>query len=314
MKPVATALIGYGHLGRWHAQKVDALEESELAAIVEHSVDGRERAKIAHPNALIVSSIEELPETVEAIIIATPTSIHFELCVAAIKRGLHIFCEKPITDKLEDALKIREQMQGKSLVFQAGHSERCHQAWERKGELFAPYLAPGAHIRLDRYAPFKGRATDVDVVNDLMIHDLDLLCYLLGSVPVRLRAQGFKQRTRHYDHAIAELEWDNGTRATITVGRGHVHEVRALEACSSVGLLRVDLMHNKIQIAKGDAEAVEEINYPKRDHLLIEQQAFYRAIRGERETMVTLDDGIAAVRLVDAVLRSLDSGKVVDLS
>lgn len=312
MKPVATALIGYGHLGRWHAQKVEALAESELVAIVEQFPAGQKRAKEAHPSTQIVSSIHDLSSEVEAVIIATPTSIHYELCEAAIKRDLHIFCEKPITDKLTDALKIREQVKNKSLVFQAGHSERCHQAWERKNEFIA-YLAPGAHLRLDRYAPFKGRATDVDVVNDLMIHDLDLLCFLLGSMPARVKAQGFKQRTRHYDHAIAELEWSNGTRATITVGRGHVHEVRALEASSSAGLLRVDLMHNKIQIAKGNGDSVQEVDYPKRDHLLIEQQAFYRAIRGERETMVTLDDGIVAVRLVDAVLRSLDSEKVVEL-
>lgn len=313
MKPVATALFGYGHLGRWHAQKVEALSESELVAIVEHSVEGRERAQLAHPSVNVVASMDELPAHTEAVIIATPTSTHYELCLEAIKRNLHIFCEKPITDKLEDALKIHDLTQGKSLVFQAGHSERCHQAWERLQE-FAAYLAPGAHIRLDRYAPFKGRATDVDVVNDLMIHDLDLVCFLLGAEPVRLRAQGFKQRTRHYDHAIAELEWSNGTRATITVGRGHVHEVRALEASSSAGLLRVDLMHNKIQIAKGDGDQIEVIDYPKRDHLLIEQQAFYNAIRGARDTMVTLDDGVAAVRLVDAVLRSLDSGKMVELS
>lgn len=312
MKPVKTALIGYGHLGRFHAQKIAQLEEAQFIAIVEPFAASQVKAKEAHPEVMIVSSIEELPSDVEAAIVATPTSFHFELCQKLIKRNIHVFCEKPITDKLADALKLEAQMQSSSLVFQAGHSERCHEAWEFK-EKFAPYLTSESYLRLDRYAPFKGRATDVDVVNDLMIHDLDLLCFLLGSAPYKIEAQGFKQRTRHYDHAIAHLTWKNGTKATITVGRGHVHEVRSLEAVNSAGLFRVDLMNNTIAIAPAKAEGIDQQNYQKRDHLLLEQKAFYRAIRDLGPVMVNLNDGIVAVKLIDAVLQSLDSNQVVEL-
>lgn len=312
MKPVRTALIGYGHLGRFHAQKISALEEAQFVAIVEPFETSRQKAKEAHPDVLVVEKIADLPSDVEAAIVATPTSFHFEICRELIAKGLHIFCEKPITDKLSDSLKIKELMQGKNLIFQAGHSERCHEAWEFKDKL-APFLTTGCHLRLDRYAPFKGRATDVDVVNDLMIHDLDLLCFLLGEKPKKIQAQGFKQRTNHFDHAIANFEWSNGSKAAITVGRGHVHEVRSLEATSAAGLLRVDLMNNKIDIAYAKGESIESIPYNKRDHLLLEQQSFYRAIRDVAPVMVNLDDGIAAVELVDAVLRSLETGKEVIL-
>tara|TARA_R110002049_G_scaffold155644_1_gene320582 strand:+ start:610 stop:1551 length:942 start_codon:yes stop_codon:yes gene_type:complete len=313
MRKVNTALIGYGHLGRFHAQKIEALENANFSAIVEPSESGKIKAKEAHPNTLIIGSIDELPADVQAAIVVTPTSFHYEICKKLIAKDLNVFCEKPVTDKLDDALSLIELMNGKELVFQVGHSERCHEAWEQKG-LMAPYLGAGSHIRLDRYASFKGRATDVDVVNDLMIHDLDLLRYLLGQDPISVSATGFKQRTDLWDHVVAHFTFSNGSVADITVGRGHVHEVRSLEASSSNGVLRVDLMNNQIQIANTEASDVKTINYTKRDHLLMEQGHFYQSILSGAPVMVTLDDGVKAVKLIDAVLRSLDTKQTVELS
>ncbi|PIP90060.1 MAG: hypothetical protein COW01_09270 [Bdellovibrionales bacterium CG12_big_fil_rev_8_21_14_0_65_38_15] len=312
MKAINTALIGYGHLGRFHAQKIVALDLSNLVAIVEPSKAGQQTAKDAHPNVLIVNSIDELPANVEAAIVVTPTSFHFDLCKKLIEKNIHIFCEKPVTDKLEDSLTLQSLMKDKKLVFQVGHSERCHEAWEQKG-LMSPYLGAGAHLRLDRYAAFKGRATDVDVVNDLMIHDLDLLRYLLGQDPVNVSATGFKQRTNKWDHVVAHFTFTNGCVADITVGRGHVHEVRSLEGSSEHGVLRVDLMNSQIQIAHKEASEIKVINYTKRDHLLMEQENFYRSINEGSTPMVTLEDGVKAVKLIDAVLRSLETKNVVNL-
>lgn len=312
IKPVITALIGYGHLGRFHAQKIAALENAEFCAIVEPTAQGQERARQEHPNVPVVSSLQDLPSNIEAAIVATPTSFHFSICQQLIEKGIHIFCEKPVTDKIEDSLKLEKLIESKKLVFQVGHSERCHAAWERKGE-YAEFLVPGCHLRLDRYAPFKGRATDVDVVNDLMIHDLDLLRFLLEREPSKVSAHGFKQRTNHWDHVVANLEWQDGTQATITVGRGHVHEVRSLKSVSAAGVWRVDLMKNEIQTAYAKGDEVKVETYNKRDHLQLEQDSFYQTIRGQKPVMVSLHDGIAAVKLIDAVLQSLSSGLAVNL-
>ncbi|MBH47431.1 MAG: hypothetical protein CME71_04605 [Halobacteriovorax sp.] len=313
MSKVKTALIGFGHLGRFHAQKIAACENAEFVAIVEPTQAGRERATNEHPNVNVVESLEALPAHTAAAIVATPTSYHFEICKRLIEKEMHVFCEKPVTDKLEDSLKLQGLIKSKNLVFQVGHSERCHEAWERRSE-FKEFLAPGCNLRLDRYAPFKGRATDVDVVNDLMIHDLDLLRFLLGKDPVSVSAHGFKQRTKHWDHAVAHLDWSDGTKATITVGRGHVHEVRSLKSVSSAGVWRVDLMKNEIQTAYADASEVKIEHYNKRDHLLLEQEAFYHSILSGKAPMVSLEDGIAAVKLIDAVLQSLESHKTVQLT
>tara|TARA_R110000868_G_scaffold282927_2_gene543271 strand:- start:2432 stop:3373 length:942 start_codon:yes stop_codon:yes gene_type:complete len=312
MNKVKTALIGFGHLGRFHAQKIAAIENAEFVAIVEPSEAGRAHAQREHPGVSVVASLSELPKETQAAVVATPTSFHFDVCKELIANDLHVFCEKPVTDKLEDSLKLQELLKSKNLVFQVGHSERCHEAWERRSE-FKEFLTPGCNLRLDRYAPFKGRATDVDVVNDLMIHDLDLLRFLLGRDPISVSAHGFKQRTKHWDHAVAHLEWSDGTKATITVGRGHVHEVRSLKSVSSAGVWRVDLMKNEIQTAYADASDVKIESYTKRDHLLLEQQAFYQSILEKKPAMVTLDDGIAAVKLIDAVLQSLETNKTVSL-
>lgn len=313
MLAVKTALIGFGHLGRFHAQKIALLEEAEFVAIVEASEAGRERARSEYPNIAIVESLEQLPDGVEAAIVVTPTSLHFDICQKLVAKGIHVFCEKPMTDRLQDALSLKEQVLAKKVLFQVGHSERCHEAWEKR-ELFTPYLTSGAHLRLDRYAAFKGRATDVDVVNDLMIHDLDLLCFLIGEAPISVAAKGYKQRTDHWDHVVATLKWKNDMSAHITVGRGHVYEVRSFEVVNQAGVLRVDLMNTEIQIATAKGTEVEKISYTKRDHLLLEQQAFYQAIRGKRSVMVDLAAGVTAVTLVDAVLRSLASGQEVELA
>tara|TARA_R110000868_G_scaffold298978_1_gene559193 strand:- start:4404 stop:5345 length:942 start_codon:yes stop_codon:yes gene_type:complete len=312
MSKVKTALIGFGHLGRFHAQKIAACENADFVAIVEPTAAGRERAHSEHPSVEIVESLEKLSKQASAAIVATPTSYHFDICKKLIERDMHVFCEKPVTDKLEDSLKLQELVKTKKIVFQVGHSERCHEAWERRSE-FLEFLTPGCHLTLDRYAPFKGRATDVDVVNDLMIHDLDLLRFLLGKDPVSVSAHGFKQRTKHWDHAVAHLDWSDGTRATITVGRGEVNEVRSLKSASSAGVWRVDLMKNEIQTAYADASEVKIEGYNKRDHLLLEQEAFYNSILSGKPPMVSLEDGIAAVKLIDAVLQSLESHKTVQL-
>lgn len=312
MKKVNTALIGYGHLGRFHAQKIEAIEVANFVAIVEPFEGARQKASEAHPGVLVVSSVDELPGEVEAAIVVTPTSFHYKICQQLITKNLHVFCEKPVTDKLEDSLSLQHLMKDKKLIFQVGHSERCHEAWEQRG-LMSPYLMAGAHLRLDRYAAFKGRATDVDVVNDLMIHDLDLLRYLLVQDPISVSATGYKQRTKYWDHVVAHFTFSNGCVADITVGRGHVHEVRALEATSENGVLRVDLLNNKIHIAHKEAQEIKVIDYTKRDHLLMEQQHFYQSIQTGKAPMVSLDDGVKAVQLIDAVLKSLETKTAVNL-
>ena len=314
MKKVKVAVIGYGHLGRWHAQKADGLEHSELVAIVEPFAQNQVKAKEAHPNAKVVSDIGEVMDEIDAAVIVTPTSTHFELVENLLQNNKHVFCEKPLCSTHAQTLKLKDSL--KDQVLQVGHSERCHEAWDKlKPEL--DNIKSAKMVKLTRYAPFKGRATDVDVVQDLMIHDIDLMLYLFNSKPVKVSSLGHKIRTQNYDHVTSHFYLENGDQVIITSGRNHVSEVRALEVMSESGCLVVDLFANKIlhgtNTQYDDGSYVKEEDYAKRDHLLIEQDHFYTSILDNKKPMVDYQDGVNAVYYVTKVLESLESGHTIEL-
>lgn len=307
MSKLRTAVIGYGHLGKWHAQKAEAFpEQAELKYIVEKFPAGQEAAAKAHPNVKIVDDISKCIDDIDAAFVVTPTSFHYEIVEYLLKHNKHVFCEKPITETTEQALKLQTLLKSHPVVLQVGHSERFHQAWERKEEYKHFFDAP-AHITLRRVAPFKGRATDVDVVQDLMIHDLDLLVFLFDETPVSVEAMGFKMRTNHYDYVTANFKFKSGNRATITVGRNQTKEVRELEISNHAGTLLVDLMRNEISEALGKEPGPQYVNtgtYEKRDHLLLEHKNFYNSIHHKKDPIISIEDGLTAVRLIDKVLES----------
>jgi predicted dehydrogenase len=183
-------------------------------------------------------------------------------------------------------------------------------------EAYNDYFKAPAHITLKRVAPFKGRATDVDVVQDLMIHDLDLLVFLFKETPISVDAVGYKMRTNKYDYMSANFKFKSGHRATITVGRNQTKEVRELEISNTTGTLLVDLMKNEITEARGSFEGPEftkTIVYEKRDHLMLEHEHFYDSIINNKPPIVSLEDGVLAVRLIDKVLESADKHSEVTL-
>ncbi len=310
MSKIRVAVLGYGHLGKWHCQKAAAHSDvAEFVAIVEKFPAAQAAAKAAHPSVRIVSDLSEVIDQIDAAVIVTPTSTHFELVSFLLNHNKHVFCEKPLCSNDAEALKLRDLAASKEVVIQVGHSERFHQAWESLRASLQALPTPFT-VKINRVAPFKGRATDVDVVQDLAIHDLDLLLYLFKQRPKTITARGFKIRTSKWDHASITLSLEEDCEATVTVGRNATKEVRDLEVVSKAGTLTVDLFANKILTASAgtfeDGSFVREETYPKRDHLLIEHEHFYRSIRERRPGVVTHRDGFNAVHLVDCALRSLD--------
>lgn len=315
MNKVKVTVIGYGHLGKWHAEKAFNHELSQLVAIVESYEPNQKAAKEKYPDVLIVSSIEDVVDQVDAAVIVTPTSTHFELVKFLLQQGKHVFCEKPLCSKSEEATELRTLLK-EGQVLQVGHSERCHEIWEKKRELFDLIESPWI-LKINRFAPFKGRATDVDVVQDLMIHDIDLMLHVMQQKPKSICAHGLKIRTTNYDHAVAEFNFSDGSKAFITSGRNSTHEVRELEVLHSSGAIRADLFSNTFQVATNtefaDGSFVQEENYNKRDHLLIEQDYFYKSILNGDKVFVNIDDGAVAVDYIAKVLESIDSNKTLSL-
>lgn len=317
MSKIKVVVLGYGHLGKWHCQKVDVLEQAELVAIVEPYEKNQVAAKQNHSHAKIVSDVKEIIDEFDAAIIVTPTSTHFELTQYLLENKKHVFCEKPLCSTSEEVQKLKPYLSN-DLILQVGHSERCHKVWSEISNDLND-ISSTFSLNLNRVAAFKGRATDVDVVQDLMIHDLDLLIYLLKyRMPVRLKAYGHKIRTDKWDHVTCLLEYKDGSHATITSGRNHVKEIRDLVLMHDKGCLEVDLFRNTYSTATSetyeDGSYVKNFEYEKRDHLLIEHDNFYNAILGKESPMVNFDDGQRVVYLLDKVIESLNKEQFVELS
>jgi predicted dehydrogenase len=304
--PVRVALIGYGFLGKWHAQKVAILESQGLCKftlIVDKSEKSRELAKTNYPNVRVEESIDDLWDQFDAALVVAPTSLHFEIIKDLIKNNKHIFCEKPLTSNVEDALEIKRLLEGTSLVFQVGHSERFHEALEKLSE-YKNILEEPSVIKLNRLAAYKGRATDVDVVGDVMVHDLDILMFLFEEYPNSSNGRGFKMVTQNWDHVETELKFPSGRIAQVNASRNYSKEVRSIEITNSQGHLFVDLLNPGLTFVSPEGK-IETFSFNKRDHLLLEQEKFYRAILFKEPIPIGFEDGLTAVRLVDMVLRGL---------
>jgi predicted dehydrogenase len=318
MKKIRVAVLGYGHLGKWHCQKVEAHKDvAEFMAIVEKFPAGQELAKANHPHVNVVSDIKDIVHHIDAAFVVTPTSTHFELVKYLLENKKHVFCEKPLCSNDAESASLALIAKDKEVVLQVGHSERFHEAWEGLRHRFQE-LTPPYSIRINRVAPFKGRATDVDVVQDLAIHDLDLILYLFKQKPLQIKAHGHKIRTQNWDHASINLSLEHDCHAHIVIGRNSVKEMRDLEVISKQGMITVDLFANKIyEATQGTFENgsfVKESSYSKRDHLLLEHQHFYESILHSRPAIIGLRDGLNAVHLVDCTLKSLASGAVVTVN
>ena len=314
MRRINVALIGYGHLGKWHAQKASALETSNLVAIVELNKDNQEAAKVAFPDVKVVNSLDEVIDDIDAALVVTPTSFHAKIVCELLGKNKHVFCEKPLCSSTAELPLIKENLKS-NLKLQVGHSERMHKAWDLITKDL-DIIKSNKIIKIDRFAAFKGRATDVDVVQDLMIHDIDLMLFLFKSTPTKVEAIGFKSRTDKWDNVTAIWQFENGDRAIITSGRNNTREVRSLEISSDNGTIYVDMHHNEIEktiLEPIDKEYVEKLSYDKRDHLYVEQEAFYNSILNNQATIVDYNDGEKTVKLIEKVLESLELAKEIKI-
>jgi predicted dehydrogenase len=309
---IKTAVIGYGHLGKWHVEKAIQLDSCELVAIVEHSDEALNEIREKYPDIEVTNDLTLILDKIDAAIIVTPTSTHYEVSKILLEAGKHIFCEKPLTSSLGEAEKILSLAQSSNKIVQVGHSERFHQIWDRK-ESYAPFIDNIGTVRIQRMAPFKGRATDVDVVQDLMIHDLDLVSHIFNEVPSQINAMGHKMRTDKWDYVTAHLEFPSGRDAFITVARNHIREVRDFEVTNKHGCFYIDLLNNEYYISWSHKDDVFKQSYPKRDHLLEEQKEFYQSIIEKKPAVVDIEDGVLAVKLVNLVLQSLEEERSIEI-
>lgn len=211
---VRVGVIGVGHLGRFHAQKYAAMEQVHLVGLADID-QGRVEAVAGEVGCAAYTDVRQLVGQVDAVSIATPTTNHFEVGRTCLEQGVDVLMEKPITTTLDEADTLVRLAAERERILQVGLIERFNPAMRAAG----PHLTLPLFIEARRMGPFTQRGTDVDVVVDLMIHDLDIVLDLAGAPVQSLSAAGASVLTEHTDIANAHLVFANGCTANITVSR-----------------------------------------------------------------------------------------------
>jgi predicted dehydrogenase len=298
-------VVGTGALGFHHARLLRRMEGAEFAGIFDvNPVRAAEVAKaldtVAHP------SLDALLDRVDAISIAVPTPAHTEVGLAVLSRGIAALVEKPLADSLEGAERLVRQAATAGVVLQVGHVERFNRAVRAA----APYLDEPRFLQCERLAPFQPRGTDVAVILDLMIHDLDLILELVRADVREVRATGVPVLTPHVDIANARVEFANGAVALVTASRISRERTRKLRIFQPSGYFSLDLAQGGgrfFRLKPGwqglGATRIEDIveavqlEAPDAEPLRLELESFLRAVRGDGEVVVSGAAGAQALTL-----------------
>ena len=286
-------------MGRYHAQKFAACEGAELAAVVD--ADASRAANF--PGTPFFASHKNILSTCDAVVIAVPTDRHYAIARDCIAHGLHVLIEKPIAATLAQADTLIRLAKKKKVVLQVGHVERFNRGFAA----ISARIDRPMFIETERLAPFKARGVEVDVVMDLMIHDLDLMVALARSEVKRVSASGFRVLTRDIDIATAYIEFNSGCVANLSASRVSQAAVRKLRIFQSGVYLSADLQSGAVRFLTQTAGEVQQTdeNYSGGDALAEQARSFVSPIQNRRGAAVPGEDGRRALKL------ALEVGRLV---
>jgi predicted dehydrogenase len=318
MAKIRAAVIGVGYLGRFHAQKYALLADCSLVGVVDSQAEAASRVA-AEVQAPAYADFRQLLGKVDAVSIVTPTPTHYDIACAFLETGAHVLVEKPITETTEQAERLIGVARQYGRVLQVGHLERFNPT------ILAaePLLTRPRFIECHRLAPFKERGTDVNVVLDLMIHDIDLVQMIVGSPVASLEAIGTPVFSSEIDIANARLRFDNGCVANVTASRVSLKTERKLRVFLDDAYLSIDLQQKILTVirkrvppaSEGQLPVnIEEQSFDQGDALLAEIQSFLAVIRGERRLLVGGEDGLRALRTAIAITERVQGAPAAALA
>ncbi len=314
--PLPIGVVGVGALGRHHARHLAALSSAELIGVYDTDT-ARATAVATELGTVAFTDLDTLLGKVNAVTVAVPTPAHASVGLRALERGVPVLMEKPLAVTLEEADALVAAAARARVPLQVGHIERYNRA-VRAAE---PYLQGPRYIESLRLAPFQPRGTDVAVILDLMIHDLDLVLQLTGGAEAtEVRASGLSVLSPHLDMANARVEFGNGTVALATASRVSRERVRRLRLFQPNGYLSLDLAGGRGEFMRvrdgwrpgtGSelADVVEHIvlEAPEADALALQLQSFVQAVHGERDVVVRGEEGRAALALALRVANAIQT-------
>ena len=312
------AIVGAGHMGRLHAEKVSLVAaEAELVAIVDVDIDGARAEKLAaraggRPFASVddmLATLGRSGEDLDAAVVAVPTLAHFEVVSRLLEAGLDVLVEKPIAASLAEAEKLLALAEADERVLQVGHLEWFNSAMQVIRDRIHRPLFVEAH----RMGPFSERATDVDIVRDLMIHDLDILQQILGEEPERIEAVGVPVLTANVDIANARITYPGGCVANLTASRVSTTAMRKLRFFQRDGYFSIDFLAQSAVAFRRELDAVggrpqiqmEKLEVDRGDALLAQLRSFLRAVRSREKPTVDADAGVGALRTALRVVEAM---------
>jgi predicted dehydrogenase len=320
-------LLGVGHLGKIHLKCIQASEALELVGF--YDPDPTTAQKVAETfNTKAFTSFEALLEAVEAVDIVTPTTTHFELAKKAAEHGKHIFIEKPLTHTVAEAELLKEIVQKQGVKVQIGHVERFNPAFLSLGETKITPMFIEAH----RLATFNPRGTDVSVVLDLMIHDIDLILHLVKSEIKQIHASGVAIVSASPDIANARIEFENGCVANLTASRMSLKQMRKVRLFQPDAYISLDFLEKKSQIISLLDENTEGVDFStlmpletargtKWVDIKMPEPVAVNAIQMELETFadsilhnsdikVTIEDGYRALKVAHQIIEEIGDSTV----
>jgi predicted dehydrogenase len=311
MELIRVGVIGTGRMGQNHCRVYSNLKNTKFVGVCDVNVErGKEVARTAEVSYF--RDVESLLENVDAVSICTPTPQHFELVTRCLERNIHVMVEKPFAESLDQAQALKEAAEAKSkLVVQVGHIEMFNPTFTELRKVLEE-MTPLA-INFNRLSPFQGSNVDVDVVLDLMIHDIGLVVNLFTGEPISMDAYGLSVFSDTIDHGLAVLRYEPDVLVSLTASRVTEQKVRAISVTTREAFIEADLLNKNISVHRrtlGDyinhkngvkyhqESLIERIVVPAREPLHLELQDFVNCVVEQKKPLVTAADGYNALRLV----------------
>ena len=310
---VAVAVIGVGYMGRLHIQKYATMKDVEIVAICDLNIEkGQELA--CELACLFFQSYKELPlSELHAVSIASDTPTHADIGKFFLENGIDVLIEKPIASSIEEAMDLVNSAKANSCILQVGHLERFNPVFIKlKSCLNSP-----RYFEIKRITPYRGRGADVDVVLDLMIHDIDLLLDLVGEEVVKVDAIGIPVLTSSIDVAQVRIEFDSGVVANVSASRVATGSERTMRIFQPDEYISVDLLKKHFKRFKKIEKPgvhlpieIEEQSFDQSDPLYDQLLSFIGAVRTRTGVVVSGLEAVHAIRVVqkikDSIQTSLD--------
>ena len=311
---IKVGVIGVGHLGKHHVHHFSNITDVDLRGIYDINTEASVKVSKQHKTKSF-KTLFELIEKVDAVSIVTPTKEHKTIAKKCIEKGIHVFIEKPITQTVEEADELIKLAKNKNIIIQVGHIERLNPALMP----LKNYNINPKFVEVQRLAPYMMRGSDIPVVLDLMIHDIDIVLSLIPSRIKHIQSTGVSIMTNSVDIANARISFENGAIASLTSSRVAKDRVRKLKIFQQDLYITVDLLigltetYKAMDANQSDPGAImtaplksngknrqiiyEKPSIPKTDALKMELQNFIKSVKGEEEPIVDGNSGRSALKI-----------------